>query len=277
MLPNSDQGMGILLGAVGLGALLWLAGKAGWISLSFFGFNFQRPRARSHQELEWERQDRLERDRAENRQTEVAFVRYAEAAVGMVPMVSATGPANEILQAWFDVVAGALDAALTKRPDDHFRIAVWGDFGDPEAFALLGCANHNRNDLRIKRLSKQGTIGGHAWRSKAGEYLCADIAKDRRYKSRSGTPRPYKSIFAIRLGDGSSWGVVTIDGSHADGFTVTDLSIIRRFARLVSAGATIAVAKYAPKGPQAGETSTEETTQTMVTSGQRNAGEEKPE
>src|SRR5690606_33746956 len=79
-----------------------------------------------------------------------------------------------------------------------------------------------------------------------GEYLCRDIKKDRRYKSRTGTPRPYQSVFAIRVGDSPPWGVMTIDAPRVDGFADADLTIVRRFARLVSAGATVAVAKYSP-------------------------------
>lgn len=247
MLPNSDQGLGILFGAVGLGVLLYLAGKAGFLHLSFFGFNFQRSREKSEKELEWEREDQRSWAVTERREVDAAFERYAEAAVGMVPMVVQPGPADESVKRWFDLAAGAIDAAVTKHMGDHFRVAIWGDFGDPDSFRLIGCANHNRNDPKIERLSKQGTIGGHAWRSKSGEYLCSDISKDRKYKQRSPTPRPYKSIFAIRVGEATSpWGVLTIDAPRAEGFTALDLTIIRRFARLISAGATIAVVKYSP-------------------------------
>lgn len=246
-LPSLEQGLALAAVAVAVAFLLWVAGKAGWVHISGYGLNFQRHRERTRQEMEWERQERQEKERADQRQLGVAFERYSEAAVGMVPMVIAQGPANEILAKWVDLVAGALDSALCRKVGDHFRVAVWADFGDAEAFKLLGSANHNRNDPRMERLSKDGTIAGHAWRSKAGEYLCADITKDRKYKARSRTPRPYKSIFAIRLGEPTHWGVMTIDAPTVESIGTTELAIIRRFAKLVSAGAAIAVARYAPR------------------------------
>lgn len=39
---------------------------------------------------------------------------------------------------------------------------------------------------------------------------------------------------------------MTIDAPRIEGFADADLTIIRRFAKLVSAGATVAVAKYSP-------------------------------
>jgi hypothetical protein len=167
-------------------------------------------------------------------------------------MVEATGPADRSLGSWFDVLSAAVAAAITLRPEDHFRVAVWADLGDPAAFVLLGAANHNRNDRRMDVLSKDGTIGGRAWRSKAGEYLCVDILKDRKFKARSSLPRPYRSIFAIRVGENTpGWGVMTIDGPYVGSFGELELLVIRRFAKLASAGAAIATARYGPN-PSAG-------------------------
>ena len=211
------------------------------------GFAFRRPRRKTQQELDFERQDRLERERGDQRQIEVAFERYSEASVGIVAMVTATGPSEQVLARWFDLAAGALDAALCRTSGDHFRVAIWADAGDATEFRLAGAAKHNRNDSAIQRLSKQNTIAGHAWKSKAGEYLCGDISKDRKYKARSGTPRPYKSIFAIRLGEAAApWGVMTIDVPAINRVSTNDLVVIRRFAKLISAAATIAVTKYTP-------------------------------
>lgn len=246
MFPDTGQGLGILFAGIGIGIALALAGRFGWRHLSFFGLTFARPRDKTDKELEWDREDRRYAANLERRQTETAFQRYSEAAVGMVPMVVNPNPANQTLGAWFDLVAAAIAAGLAKLPEDHFRVAIWADLGDPEAFRLLGCCNLNRNEPSIQRLSKAGTLGGHAFRSKSGEYLCRDIKKDRRYKSRTGTPRPYLSVFAIRVGDARPWGVMTIDAPRTDGFADADLTIIRRFTRLVSAGATVAVAKYSP-------------------------------
>lgn len=247
MLPTSDQGLGILLAGVGLGVLLWLAGKGGFHVLSFFGFNFQRFRKKSAQEIADEATARQDAASGERRQLADAFLRYSEAAVGIVPMVEASGPANQSLGAWFDVVASALAAALVIFPEDHFRVGIWADLGDPAAFRILGSANLNRNDPKIQQLSKADTIGGHAWRSKQGEYLCVDIKKDRKYKARSSAPRPYTSIFAIRVGEqGRPWGVVTIDAPRPDCFGQQGLVIIRRFAKLISAGAAVAIVRYSP-------------------------------
>lgn len=247
MWPTTDQGLGILLATLGIGVLLWLAAKAGFFSLSFFGLSFHRSREKTQKELEWDREDERQWAVLERRQVEAAFVRYGEAAVGLAAMVNAPGPGHEALTKWFDLVAGAIDAAVTKHMGDNFRVAVWADFGDADAFRLIGCANHDTNDPKMHRLSKTGTIGGLAWRAKSGEYLCADISKDKKFKARSPAPRPYKSLFAIRVGDAKApWGVLTIDAPRADGFTAMDLSIIRRFARLVSTGAVVALAKYSP-------------------------------
>ena len=166
----------------------------------------------------------------------------------MVPMVEAGGPANQSLTAWFDVVAAAVAASLSTRARDHFRVAVWADLGDPETFRLLASANLDRNDPKMRLLSKMGTIGGVAWRAKAGEYLCADIKKDRKYKARSNTPRLYVAIFAIRVGEPAQpWGVMTVDAPRGDAFDATDLVIIRRFGKLISAGAAIAIARYSAR------------------------------
>lgn len=246
MYPTPEQGLGILLACGGLALLLAAAGKFGFRVLNLFGLSFQRPREKSPQELEWDREDARYGAALERRQAQVAFQRYAEAAVGMVPMVGATGPAHETLTAWFDVVADAIAASLVKQPEDHYRVGIYADLGDPDAFSLLGCCRLDRNNPRIERLSKEGTLAGHAFTSKAGEYLCADIKKDRRYKNRSGKPRPYQSVFAIRVGDTHAWGVMTIDAPRANGFSTADVVIIRRFAKLISAGAAIAVAKYSP-------------------------------
>ena len=244
-LPTLDQGLGIFFAATGIGILLFLAGKVGFLAISFFGFSFQRAREKTPAELAYEREDRKAAAEVEHRQIDVAFVRYSEAAVGMGPMLEATGPANESLTAWFDVVAGALAAALTKFPEDHYRVAIWADLGDPASFRLLGSANHDLNATSMATLSKAGTIAGLAWRSKNGEYLCSDILKDKKYKARSGTSRPYRSILAVRLGR-QSWGVMTVDAPRTDGFGPTDLAIARRFALLVSAGAVVAAARYGP-------------------------------
>lgn len=99
--------------------------------------------------------------------------RYSEAAVGMVPMVINPNPANQTLIAWFDLVAAATAAGLAKLPEDHFRVAIWADLGDPDAFRLLGCCNLNRNEASLQQLSKEGTLGGHAYRSKSGETCAA--------------------------------------------------------------------------------------------------------
>jgi hypothetical protein len=244
--PTPEQGLGILLAAIGIAILLLLAGRGGWRNLSLFGLSFARPRDKTEKELEWDREDRRYAASLDRRQTETAFLRYSEAAVGMVAMVTTPSPANDSLRAWFDLVASAIATALVKQPEDHFRVGIWADLGEPDAFRLLGCCNLNRNEATLRQLSKEATIGGHAFRSKKGEYLSADVKKDRRYKSRSGQPKPYQSIFAIRVGDERPWGVMTIDAPRVNGFTAADLTIIRRFAKLVSAGATVAVAKYSP-------------------------------
>ena len=248
MLPTSDQGIGIFFAGVGIGILLILAGRAGWRHLSFFGLTFQRPREKTADEIERESEERKTITAVERRQMEVAFLRFSEAAVGIVPMVEATGPADRVLSAWFDVTAAAVAAGITLRPEDHYRVAIWADLGHPESFRLLGSANHNKNDPKMETLSKEGTIGGHAWRSKAGEYLCVDVTKDRRFKARSSLPRPYGSIFAIRVGEhGRAWGVMTIDAPRPAGFGQLELMVIRQFAKLVSAGAAVASVRYSPE------------------------------
>lgn len=247
MFPNFDQGLGIFVAAIGIGILLMLARRGGFRNITFVGFNFQRPRDKSTKELEWDREDAIAERSADHRQVEDSFRRYAEAAVGMVAMVEAPGPADRSLTSWFDLVASAVATGLTAYPEDHFRVAIWADLGDPEGFHLLGSANHDRNDPQMRTLSKDKTIGGHAWRAKAGEYLCSDISKDRKFKARSATPRPYKAIFAIRVGEPSRpWGVMTIDAPRTDSFGQTELIIARRFAELASAGAAIATARYSP-------------------------------
>lgn len=247
MLPNSDQGIGVFFGAIGVGVLLLLAGKAGFISISFFGFNFNRPRARTKEEIEWEREDQRAAAGAQRRLIDDAFLRYSEAAVGIVPMVQAAGPANVPLEKWFDVLASAIAAAVTVFPEDYFRVAIWVDLGDPDTFTLLGAANHDRNEPAIRKLSKDGTIAGIALKAKTGEYLCVDIKKDRRYKARTKSAKRYASIFAIRVGEPlHPWGVITVDAPRSSCFSETALLIIRRFAKLASAGAAIAVARYTP-------------------------------
>jgi hypothetical protein len=253
VLPTPEQGIGIFFACVGISVLLFFAGRVGWRNISLFGLNFNRPRDKTPDEIEAEREAQKVAAEGERRQLSTAFLRYSEAAVAMVPMVEATGPANASLGAWFDVAAAAIAAALTLYPEDHYRVAIWADLGDPEAFTILGSANHIRNDPQMRSLSKQNTIGGHAWRSRAGEYLCVDIAKDRKFKSRSKRAKPYKAIFAIRVGSGAQpWGVVTIDAPRQS-FGEQQLVIARRFARLVSAGASIAIARYGPgQGPSSG-------------------------
>lgn len=247
MLPSSDQGFGILLAGIGIGILLAFAGRAGWRHISVFGLTFNRPKEPTPEELRYEREQAQTAAAVERRQIETAFSRYSEAAVGMVAMVTASGPADESLGAWFDVTAAALAAGLTRVPEDHFRVAIWADLGDPDRFALLGSANHDKNDLQ--HLSKEGTIGGHAWRSKPGEYLCVNIAKDRKFKSRSKSRKPYQSVFAIRVGEAHQpWGVMTIDAPRASDFSTLNITHIRRFARLISAGASVAIARYGPTG-----------------------------
>lgn len=247
VLPNLNQGGGIFLAGVGIGILLIFAGRAGFRHISMFGFTFQRPRDKSVKELEWDREDAVAERSADHRQVEDSFRRYAEAAVGMAAMVEAAGPADRSLTSWFDLVASAVATGLTAYPEDHFRVAIWADLGDPRGFHLLGSANHDRNDPRMRILSKEKTIGGHAWQAKAGEYLCGDVTKDRKFKARSATPRPYKAIFAIRVGEPSKpWGVMTIDAPRIDSFGQTELIIARRFAQLASAGAAIATARYSP-------------------------------
>lgn len=238
----------MLLACLGIGFLLWVGAHGGWRTISLFGLNFLRPREKTTEELQADREDQKSRAGARRRQLEVAFARYAEAAVGMVPMVEAVGPADRTLGAWFDVAAAGLAAALTVYPEDHYRVAIWADLGDPATFTLLGAANHNRLDAEMNHLSKADTIGGHAWASKkkAGEYLCSDVAKDRKFKSRSGRAKPYAAIFAIRIGEPSrSWGVMTIDAPR-NSFDDQALLIVRRFAQLISAGAAVAIARYSP-------------------------------
>jgi hypothetical protein len=247
VLPTPDQGLGILLACLGIAALLHFGGRGGWRNISLFGLNFNRPRDKTPEELKADREDAAAAGRIAGAQLQEAFLRFSEAAVGMAAMVESTKPAHDSVSAWVDLVAMGLAASLPTKPGDHFRVAVWVDAGDPDTFRLLGSANHNRNDPKMQALAKVGTIAGHAWRSKPGEYLCVDITKDRKFKPRSSLPRPYTSIFAIRMGErGKGWGVVTIDAPRAECFGTNELVIVRRFAKLVSAGASIALAKYSP-------------------------------
>jgi hypothetical protein len=99
----------------------------------------------------------------------------------------------------------------------------------------------------MRTLSKEKTIGAHAWRSKKGEYLCVDVTKDRKFVARSPMPRPYQSILAVRVGDATrAWGVVTIDAPRSECFGEASLLLVRRFAKLLTAGAAIAGARYGP-------------------------------
>jgi hypothetical protein len=247
MLPTPEQGLGILLAGLGISAVLYFGGKVGWRFINIFGLTFNRPRDKTPEEFAAEREDAKDASRVAGAQLQEAFLRYSEAAIGMVAMVDSPKRPHESVRAWVDLVAMELAACLPKRPGDHFRVAVWADVGDPEAFRLLGSANHNTNDPKMERLSKDGTIGGYAFKSKAGEYLCADITKDRKFKPRSAMPRPYSAIFAARLGErGRAWGVVTIDAPVLGAFGPHELTFVRRFAKLISAGASIALAKYAP-------------------------------
>lgn len=245
MWPTSDQGIGIFFAALGIGFLLWLAGRADFHNLSLFGLSFMRSRRKTKEELAWDHEAQQAAAGANRRQLEDGFRRYAEAAVAMVAMVEASGRVDEALTGWFDLASSDIAAALTVFPEDFFRVAIWADLGHPDHFVLLGAANHDRNDVKMQTLAKANTIGGHAWRAKAGEYLCVDISKDRKFKARSALPRPYTSIFAIRVGD-RPWGVMTIDAPRTECFGPTSLLLIRRFAKLISAGAAIASARYGP-------------------------------
>ncbi|MDQ6877350.1 MAG: hypothetical protein M3082_06560 [Candidatus Dormibacteraeota bacterium] len=66
---------------------MWVGGRVSWRTISLFGLNFFRPRDTSQAELAADREDQKAAAGAGRRQLEVAFRRYAEAAVGVVPMI----------------------------------------------------------------------------------------------------------------------------------------------------------------------------------------------
>ena len=92
MYPTPEQGLGILLACIGIGILLVAAGKFGFRVLNLFGLSFHRPRDKTPQELEWDREDARYGAQLVRRQQQVAFERYSDAAVGMVAMVMALRP-----------------------------------------------------------------------------------------------------------------------------------------------------------------------------------------
>jgi hypothetical protein len=131
-----------------------------------------------------------------------------------------------------------LSDALRTQPAERYRVAIWEVRDDePDAFIGLGWGGFDVNDEAVTKLDKADSIAAITLSPQEREYYCRDIDKDPRYVAHSGRRKRYGSIYAVALGTlDKPWGVLTVDARGANGFSTTDITIIQRFAALVSVG-----------------------------------------
>lgn len=69
----------------------------------------------------------------------------------------------------------------------------------------------------------------------AGEYYCRDVANDAHYRVKPGQHYRYRSIYSVLVGNpDKKFGILTVDCTAVDGFTLRDQDNLKAFAALLA-------------------------------------------
>jgi hypothetical protein len=158
---------------------------------------------------------------------------HADLSQALVAIMEASSrtEAGRRAREWFQKFSSGLGHALTLGSTETYRVTPWIDL--PEEGELRALGHHLTNTARLPR--QGGVIAAHVV-MQAREYYCRDNRNDAVYVATDGRPKDYRSVFCVPLGaEGEPWGSITVDAKAANGFTETDMEIVRSFAGLASA------------------------------------------